>query len=124
MAYDLFEPKKREDGRWIVVYGKDLPHAGKQCPGTDDYPNEESAMDALNRKQTRRGMFDRFLMEREPEPVEWTGEGEEKEEADEYDGKGMLSMGTVTMPLHQLFMLLGIKHKMPKHEPKEDAESE
>lgn len=124
MAYDLFEPKERKDGRWIVVYGKDLPQAGMQCPGTDDYPSEESAIEAMNGKQTRRGMFDRYLMEREPEPVEWKGEGEGKEYADEYDGKGMLSMGTVTMPLHQLFMLLGIKHKMPKHEAKEDAESE
>ena len=124
MAYDLFEPKKREDGRWIVVYGKDLPHAGKQCPGTDDYPNEESAMDALNGKQTRRGMFDRFLMEREPEPVEWKEGEDTNEDSGKGYGEGMLSMGTVTMPLHQLFMLLGIKHKMPKQEAKEDAEDE
>lgn len=43
MSHEQSETVKRKDGRWINVYGRKLPKAGLQLPGTPDYPNVEEA---------------------------------------------------------------------------------
>lgn len=35
---EMYEVKKRADGRWIVVYGKDMPQAGKPEEGEEAAP--------------------------------------------------------------------------------------
>jgi hypothetical protein len=50
MSHEQSETIQRLDGRWINVYGKGTPHAGRQLPDTQDYSTVEEAVSAA---QTR-----------------------------------------------------------------------
>lgn len=44
--HEQSETIQRKDGRWVNVYGRDLPQAGRQLPGTMDYGTMEEAVSA------------------------------------------------------------------------------
>ena len=87
-----YEVKKRSDGRWIVVYGKKFPQAGKVWKGTSDYATREEAVAAVRGQGPKSSQFDRFMLDQEPEPVEWSEGEPESDEEDGMAGEGMLSM--------------------------------
>lgn len=70
---EMYEVKKRADGRWIVVYGKDMPQAGKQWKGTKDYSTRELAIAAVKGQGRKETSYDRFMLDEEPDPVELEG---------------------------------------------------
>jgi hypothetical protein len=78
MSDNLYEIVQREDGRWIIVYGQQLPQAGMQWEGTKDYATEKAAEKAINGEGPPSSNFDRFLLDREPPAVEWPEEGKKK----------------------------------------------
>ena len=84
LATGRYRAVQRKDGRWLVVYGPDLPQAGMQWEGTTDYATEKEAVAAVTNGD-KRSMFDRFMLDPEPPAVEW---GEEKM------GEGMLTQKT------------------------------
>ena len=63
------------DGRWGHTYADDMPQAGMCVSDKHTYPTKEMADDAgKDRSDTigkEREMFDRFLLDQEPPPVEW-----------------------------------------------------
>ena len=71
---------KLPSGRYGHVYADDMPQAGMTCPGSNSYATKELADEAgKDRSDTigqERGMFDRFLLDQEPPPVEWSEDGE------------------------------------------------
>jgi len=72
------------NGRWGHVYADDMPQAGMKPPGGHTYATKELAEEASkDRSDTvgqSRGMFDRFLLPKEPPPVEWPGDDETVED--------------------------------------------
>ena len=70
LATGLYEAVQREDDRWVVVYGPDLPQAGMQWEGTEDYATEREAIDSIT-GNGRPNSFSRFMLDQEPPPVEW-----------------------------------------------------
>lgn len=46
MSHEVSETIERHDGRWVNVYGKGLPKAGQQLPGTSDFGSVDEAVTA------------------------------------------------------------------------------
>ena len=49
MSHEKSETIER-DGKWINVYGKDLPKAGRQLPGSGKYNTSEEAVAAAKKR--------------------------------------------------------------------------
>lgn len=48
--HEQSETVKREDGKWINVYGRNTPQAGQQLPGTAVHDTVESAVDEARKR--------------------------------------------------------------------------
>ena len=48
--HEQSETIRRADGRWVNVYGRRTPKAGRQLPGTADYPTMEDAVKAARER--------------------------------------------------------------------------
>ena len=44
MSHEQSETIQREDGKWINVYGKKTPNAGKQLPNSGEYSTVDEAV--------------------------------------------------------------------------------
>ena len=110
---------KLPNGRYGHAYADDMPQAGMTPPGSNSYATKELADEAgKDRSDTigqERGMFDRFMLDQEPPPVEWQGDDEDGDEP----GSGLAA---------ELSKIVGMLTKLLKalkdDEPDEEDESE
>ena len=58
MSHEQSETIQNERGKWINVYGRKTPNAGKQLPGTPEY---ETVEDAVKDAQKRSKGFGKTL---------------------------------------------------------------
>ena len=50
MTHEVSETVQNKKGKWINVYGKGLPKAGKQLPDTSSFPTMEEAVKAAKKR--------------------------------------------------------------------------
>lgn len=55
MSHEQSETIQTQDGRWINIYGKSTPNAGKQLPGTTSYQTIDEAVSAAKSRSESSG---------------------------------------------------------------------
>lgn len=139
--HEKSETVQRPDGRWINVYGKDTPQAGRPL-GPSNYATVDAAVAAARTRSLRPGE-DRtqdtsvapYLLDREPDPYYWAkmrhgmlpidpmhaivAPLEHREAAREMVGENPLMAAPLAagIPLWSLVKLLGLAPKGPNSSP-------
>lgn len=67
MTHEASETVQRADGKWINVYGRGLPQAGQQLPGSGEYGTAEEAVEAARLRSLGLGRWINPEMLRRPD---------------------------------------------------------